>query len=392
MAKCVQSNLNHSRGAQDLLRQFVLEEGIDICLVSEPYVVPDIPTWLSSDDGLAAIHWRAGGNAGEGSLLGKGRGYVAAKIGDIAVILVYISPNIRLAEFIAHLEDLARVIQLAGDSGRGVLVGGDFNARSHTWDPSWSNRRGELLEEWVASCGMRLRNAGKTATCVRPQGSSVVDLTWSSVNLGPVIYGWQVLKDQETLSDHRYILYSVGVPRREERRSGTSHVRWSWSKFNPENFADALSLTLSWGPAGEDHTTPTGLAGWIERSMTQACESDALVERGAGGYTQILRSSERASKAKAWRDLVGSVEADPWGLPYKLVIGKLRTSQKGLTETLEEDTLRSLLNSLFPRGDGRAPTAQSGSRWDEGWAVTTEEVRAALKKGCAQSVAPGPVA
>ncbi|XP_046629516.1 uncharacterized protein LOC124309827 [Neodiprion virginianus] len=416
-------------------QQVVLEREIDVCLVSEPYATPSVATWLSSDDGRAAIYWRAEGNVRGGSLVKRGRGYVAAKFGDIIAISVYISPNILIAEFTEHLDDLARVIQIAGNSGRGVLVGGDFNARSPTWDPSGSNRRGELLEEWAASCCVRLHNAGRTATCIRAQGSSVVDLTWSSVNLVPVIKGWRVLEETETLSDHRYISYEVGTPRRAEHRGRKGHMRWNWSKFSPEHLTDALSLTLSWGPTGGDYTTPEGLAGWIERAMTQACDAAAPRARtgnrsrkatywwseeladirrsciaarrrlARGRRTaddrqekeaeyraakRVLRDGIKAAKAKAWRDLISSVEADPWGLSYKLVLGKLRSSQRGLTETLEENTLRSLLDALFPRGDGCVPRAQSGCRWDERWAVTADEVRAALKKACSRNVAPGP--
>ncbi|XP_068994243.1 uncharacterized protein [Neodiprion pinetum] len=168
--------------------------------------------------------------------------------------------------------------------------------------------------------------------------------------------GWRVLEETETLSDHRYISYEVGTPRREEHRGRKGHMRWNWSKFSPEHLTDALSLTLSWGPTGGDYTTPEGLAGWIERAMTQACDAAAPRARtgnrsrkatywwskeladirrfciaarrrlARGRRTvddrqekeaeyraakRVLRDGIKAAKAKAWRDLISSVEADP---------------------------------------------------------------------------------
>ncbi|XP_046621171.1 uncharacterized protein LOC124305634 [Neodiprion virginianus] len=433
--RCASGNLNHSRGAQDLLSQFALEEGVDVCLISEPHSIPGADGWLGSEDGLAAIRWRTEGDAPRCSLLERGRGYVAASCGKLAIVSVYISPNVPMQAFEAFMDDLDRVVRSAGDGGRGVLVGGDFNARSPTWDPTGSNRRGELLERWAASCGISLHNDGCTATCVRAQGYSVVDLTWSTPNLTPMVQQWRVLTETETLSDHLYIVYEVRVPRRVRSVAGGGHARWNWRKFKTECFRESLETCLAWGPTGEDQTTSAGLAAWVERAMTQACDAAAprarpkscrrtthwwnedLTEqrrrcvaarrrltrnrRAASGphhdaeaeyraSKRRLRDGIKAAKAKAWEDLVGSVEADPWGLPYKLVLGRLRTATRGLTETLDSQTLGRLLTALFPRGEGSAPISQEDRSWNEGWAVTIEEVQSAFKKGSGRSTAPGP--
>ncbi|XP_046409921.1 uncharacterized protein LOC124174654 [Neodiprion fabricii] len=105
---------------------------MDVCHISEPHSIPGADNWLGSEEGLAAICWRTEGDAPRCSLLDRGRGYVAARCGDIAVVSVYISPNVPMQAFEAFMDDLARVVRSAGDGGRGVLVGGDFNARSPT--------------------------------------------------------------------------------------------------------------------------------------------------------------------------------------------------------------------------------------------------------------------
>lgn len=54
-------------------------------------------------------------------------------------------------------------------------------------------------------------------------------------------------------------------------------------------------------------------------------------------------------KSIAWQKLLNSVDEEPWDLPYKLVLGKLRLAASGLTKVLDRETLETLLTSLFPR-------------------------------------------
>lgn len=62
-----------------------------------------------------------------------------------------------------------------------------------------------------------------------------------------------------------------------------------------------------------------------------------------------LRDAIKAAKNASWKELISSVDKDPWGLPYKLVMSKLRASSPSLSETLDEGNLNRLIDSLFPR-------------------------------------------
>jgi len=46
------------------------------------------------------------------------------------------------------------------------------------------------------------------------------------------------------------------------------------------------------------------------------------------------------AKEEAWKSLIREIDKDPWGIPYKLVMNKLRFSSPGLTEVLEEEFSR----------------------------------------------------
>lgn len=96
-----------------------------------------------------------------------------------------------------------------------------------------------------------------------------------------------------------------------------------------------------------------------------------------------LRGLIKKAKMNSWSELIASIEEDLWGLPYKLVMGKLGRSAPELSEELDPNTLERLLVTLFPKGEVHCP----GKVWrnvevpvDMG-AVSVNEVNEVLKKG-----------
>ena len=63
--------------------------------------------------------------------------------------------------------------------------------------------------EWAAELDLRLLNEGSKSTCVRWQGESIVDLTWTSLSAARKTKSWEVAVDLESLSDHRYIFMTL---------------------------------------------------------------------------------------------------------------------------------------------------------------------------------------
>lgn len=97
---------------------------------------------------------------------------------------------------------------------------------------------------------------------------------------------------------------------------------------------------------------------------------------------RALKAAIKETKSKAWRELITTVNRDPWGLPFKLVLGRLRRASPRLTETLEEGALDRLLDSLFPRGETHNPTDFWGV-WQgpmEEYTISGEETIAAIRR------------
>ncbi|KAJ0180008.1 hypothetical protein K1T71_004599 [Dendrolimus kikuchii] len=161
-------------------------------------------------------------------------------------IATYFSPNRRLVDFEGWLEDVGTVV--ARNRSRPVLVLGDFNAKSTAWGSPSTCARGETLEEWAITQGLVILNRGSVHTCVRQQGGSIVDLTFATPALARRVRDWRVLERVETLSDHRYIRFSVST-RNSEPPSLEPPVgdcpRWALRKLDRELFREAL-IVATW--------------------------------------------------------------------------------------------------------------------------------------------------
>lgn len=271
--KTLQCNLNRSWGAYDLLKQYVSEENIGLVIISEPpRGIGMSNTWLASDDGLAAILWRAGCTQGYICRLRyRKRNIIATDFGDMAIISCYISPNVRIASFYKFLQDLESCV--SNFSGRGVIIAGDFNAA--LWGASRTDRRGELLERLVASYDLTILSKKNQFTCIRPQGSSIVDLILITSRLINRAVRWRVCDDAETLSDHRYIRFSLfgGNPiGAQGRGSSNSNKRWLFKKMDKELYVNSLDFITDSVVSEDIKQCPELYAGWLSGVVRSACD------------------------------------------------------------------------------------------------------------------------
>lgn len=432
--RAIQINLNHARQAQELLHQTMAELGAGLAFIAEPYSVPqNHPHWHGSTDGTAACLWRCTGeDAASCTLLEAGEGYVAVKWGDITAISVYLSPNLRRAEFEARLDAVGRCLNAYSPAP--CIVAGDFNAKSSLWGSTRSNLRGNILEEWAGPLGLCCLNVGSDSTCIRAQGESIVDLTWASPSVARRVGKWKVHTKRETLSDHALISMEVEMKRKRARDDGqgTSSSRaWSYAKIDSDKLVAAIHA-LDWTSAREEQNLHARIEEF-HREIREACdiampkcknrprntvywwsETVAEARREANHARRIWkrrRNSAREeaamekyreakknfrtvickAKADAWEELVQTINRDPWGRPYKIVREKLRRRTLPTTETLEPEFLSRVIETLFPAGEEmKGPSGRVPGIWQEEWSVTNSELKAAVKKMKVRDAAPGP--
>ncbi|GAB1867325.1 hypothetical protein CAJAP_08404 [Camponotus japonicus] len=75
--------------------QYEIEERVGISVISEPYRIPEDPTWASSADNRSAIHWNQEHVRGSGVIVRRRQRSVAMKWSEgnfsvIAYLMLYL--------------------------------------------------------------------------------------------------------------------------------------------------------------------------------------------------------------------------------------------------------------------------------------------------------------
>ncbi|XP_032690720.1 uncharacterized protein LOC116853670 [Odontomachus brunneus] len=252
--KLLQANLGHTRIAQDLFLHSFAERRAGLGVVSEPYRIPaDDSRWFGNPGGSAAIYWRGCQESPRPTLIVAEEFLVAVKWGALVVVALYAPPRWRRVDYEAHLDRVSGVIRRCAPHP--VVVAGDFNAKSTAWGSPATSVRGRLTEGWAALMGLRILNEGSVSTCVRPQGESIIDLTWVNGPAARAAGGWKVVEGVDTGSDHLYIEVTLSaIPphvlrRRRERERGRPG-RWALRKLDEDALKASMGAT-EWS-RGED--------------------------------------------------------------------------------------------------------------------------------------------
>lgn len=287
-------------------------------------------------------------------------------------------PSLRLREFNSVLDEISAVLSSRSNN---IIIAGDFNAKANLWGASANDGRGLLLTRWAAERYLRIANIGDNPTCIRPQGNSIVDLTWVSPDVFPSVGDWHVRNDLESLSDHLYISFSVGTNRPNTLVNRAILRKWNTKRLDRDLFT-AVLIWRGLGPGEEDRSNIPKMTKWLDHIMVEALDvaatrigprsprrqaywwqdpvavtrhrclrarrswqrakrrrksaQEEVMALGAN-YKRLrkdLRIEISRLKSAAWQELLESIDGDPWGLPYKMVLNKLRTAAPGLTEVL----------------------------------------------------------
>jgi hypothetical protein len=110
--------------------------------------------------------------------------FLHVKIGSVNILCIYYPPSCEI-ELEIWLEEV--LLKYNIDSGRDLIILGDFNARLKEWNDHENNVRGICLRDFAENIGLTRIDSGPNATFInsmsRPQdGWSIVDHVFSNCN------------------------------------------------------------------------------------------------------------------------------------------------------------------------------------------------------------------
>lgn len=383
MTRILQINVGVRRAAQDLALGSAARWGADVLVVSEQNRAhpSEADGWYSDESDLAAI--AVVGNVSINQVGPVVRGFRWVEFPGFRLYSCYWTPNCALAEYVDFLRRLEISIRT---SSAPVIVAGDFNAKSSAWGSPRDDIRGSHLVDIISALDASVCNEGQSPTFVRGESATYIDVTFASARIRGTVNNWSV-RDDESLSLHKYIMFDVNVSIAYTPRSCSG---WAFQKTGKNKLVAALASTFIPAPTSTSaETEAEELVGWITRALDScfpkrhhgegrrpvpwwnqridSLRKDCLKARrifqrarskfGEDGSREqeerwkenrkLLSTEIKIAKEKCWADLIKTVDNDPWGKPYRIVMKRLR-SNKPIPGLQLPGRLMGIINALFP--------------------------------------------
>ncbi|KMQ91114.1 gag-pol polyprotein [Lasius niger] len=185
----------------------------------------------------------------------QGRRYVAVYCGPYLMVSVYVSPSLDLRDFNTTLDKLSDVFSRVDK----LIIGGDFNAKFCLWGSQLTDGN-----PYLTTCS---------------QGSSIVDVTWISLDLLPIVKNWRVEEGKESLSDYLYISFILSTTRTRPPVKRLLDRRWNLKKFDKDFFLAVLAWN-AYEPNVEDPLDVKQMATWLDQTMEVAYDAAAFFSMG----------------------------------------------------------------------------------------------------------------
>ena len=160
------------------------------------------------------------------------------EVNQLLIVAVYLSPKVKE-------EDLLRVFEEVGkvkEPEEHVIVAGDINAHHVDFGSDRTDKKGKMLKEFLKTAPYKMMNTGD-----QTYGSSVLDMTFSSLTAMELVTEWKVLRNQRLahFSDHWPITFKYTTPHKFK-----PVTRWNWYlKADDkawENFVTATTMDVKY--------------------------------------------------------------------------------------------------------------------------------------------------
>jgi hypothetical protein len=286
-------------------------------------------------------------------------------------------------------QGMRRIIQYATNNDIPLIIGSDTNGHHQMWGSTNNNKRGNNLAEYILTVNLQSINTGNNPTFISANGQTIIDVTFASTNIVNKIKNWHV-SDDVTLSDHKYIKYTV-TSEREEMIHHHNPRKTNWDKFRvnlkrtlPEtqtyphsivsleedisNLTNALNkaFTKATKTQNNKNVKRNNSIWWTAELTTIKRNANIAYRRYKNNkcsetwqnwkYDEsVLATTIQREKRRGWRKYTTNIETLQEGQRLTKILGQGPTKRIGLLKRPDgtstkttEDTLKHLLDTHFP--------------------------------------------
>lgn len=303
-------------------------------------------------------------------------GYVKLIFRDFDIYGAYISPNVGQHDFKQVIDG---IMELVRNNKRQAIILGDLNAKSPLWNSKTKDKRGEYIEEWVATLDIVAMNGGNSPTFVRGESESYIDVTFSTQSLATKVHNWRVL-EEESMSLHKYIAFDIETKSKKKEHTKSKiqfrkqifvkeikHlVKEANQKVDAQTVAQIIKKAQKAGSSQKTTYKNNGQPYWwsldvemqrnvcnsSRRKLTRARKRQPAqsIDRMEREHTENVRKYKKAinlAKKQSWNKMCDEVNDDIWGEGYRVVVKGI--GRESSPYNLEETEKKEIVTTLFPK-------------------------------------------
>ena len=217
--KVLQINLHHSKAASNVFEKTSRSERIEIGLITEPYYfkgkVRNLPggnliyhnkyterpracIFVQKHLNFFVLNEYCTSDIVAIKLQTKINGFST----DLVFCSAYMDGNSEVPEALRKLTVFCK------NQNMNLIIGTDSNAHHTIWGDKQTNRRGEMVLDFIIEANLEIVNRGNHPTFVRQNSGTVIDLTLAKGDILQYITNWRV-SNTESMSDHRHIRFDI---------------------------------------------------------------------------------------------------------------------------------------------------------------------------------------
>jgi len=196
---------------------------------------------------------------------------------------------------------------------------------------------------------------------------------------------------------------SWGTPEGAERRDIHEEVEWLRGVMQdvcdvsmPRAMSRPRQAVYWWTEEIADLTRSSVQARRVLSQLPREAGEEEREEAACRAARCALSRAIRKSRATCWSDMLKSLDSDPWGRPYTIVMLKHRAWTPPVTQSLDDNVLSQVVDTIFSQGvEGSTlewgPGLDGPHEISEDMEISRDEIIRAVRR-IGSRKAPGPQA